>query len=413
MKCLSRLLMPSLLSAVAIGAAYGWADVIRFKGGGEIEGQIELETTDEILIITRAGKVTVKRSEVASIQKKKTPREEYNERAATLAAYDVTGHLKLAQWCKKNRLRTEAKREFGKIIAADPDHEEARKELGYVRHDGMWLTEEEAMKAKGYVLSGGRWVLPEEASKLKEQKTSKYWNLRIRRYRFDAHSKLSKIRDKAIENIGKVDDEFAVGALCSALGDRSARVRKAACMALGNIGEEEALEELARATVRDDDHEVRAAALEVIKKLKSEKAMGLFVSGLGHRSSTVRQRCAFVLGELGDKSCVPALIEAIYQTPQAAEEESMQVSGGLNTRLWAPERKGMDTHNVGGTQVKTTRSGEVSVSMGGGKQKDEGYRHNPEAERALMKLTRQDFGVNKKKWREWWLKNKPAPGEVN
>ena len=88
----------------------------------------------------------------------------YQERAKKLDAKDATGHYVLGLWCRKNGLADEARLEFEKVVALDPDHEGARQALGYVRHRGRWLSRDEAMKAKGLVRHDGKWILKEKAA---------------------------------------------------------------------------------------------------------------------------------------------------------------------------------------------------------------------------------------------------------
>jgi len=47
------------------------------------------------------------------------------------------------------------------VNALDPDHEGARKLLGYEKVHGKWMTADEAMEAKGLIKYDGRW-LPRE-----------------------------------------------------------------------------------------------------------------------------------------------------------------------------------------------------------------------------------------------------------
>ncbi|MHC4859795.1 MAG: hypothetical protein ACYTDY_06855, partial [Planctomycetota bacterium] len=97
----------------------------------------------------------------------------YRERAKALSPDDTTGHYQLGLWCVKKGLTNEAHLEFERVIALEPDHAGARRELGYARHGDRWLSRDEAMRAKGLVLHEGRWLLPEEVKVLLLPKSAK------------------------------------------------------------------------------------------------------------------------------------------------------------------------------------------------------------------------------------------------
>jgi tetratricopeptide (TPR) repeat protein len=80
---------------------------------------------------------------------------------ATLEKKDAGGHYRLGLWAKSNGMPAEALVLFQQAILADPDHEHARREMGFQKVDGVWLTEREVKIAKGLIEFEGEWMTPQ------------------------------------------------------------------------------------------------------------------------------------------------------------------------------------------------------------------------------------------------------------
>lgn len=92
----------------------------------------------------------------------KTNQEVYQEKLEQLKPDDIDGYYQLGLWCLENKLEDQAKIQFNKVVELDPNHEGARKNLGYVKYKDKWLTRDEAMKTQGYFKFEGQWVTPKE-----------------------------------------------------------------------------------------------------------------------------------------------------------------------------------------------------------------------------------------------------------
>jgi hypothetical protein len=101
-----------------------------------------------------------------------TPEGIYQEKLAKIND-DAKGHYELGVWCKQNKLSNEAQTQFEKVIKLDPNHEKARKELGYFKYKDEWIAEEDKeeriAKEKGLVRYGDKWIAKQEMASLREK----------------------------------------------------------------------------------------------------------------------------------------------------------------------------------------------------------------------------------------------------
>ena len=136
------LLLLVSLSALLLG------DVVHTTDGRKIKGRIVREDDEVVVVRTRYGDITVNRDDIDRIERGELPEDIYRKKAKELANDDAEGHYRLGLWCKENGLRKEAEEEFKKAVKADPDHEGARKELGYTKVDGRWVLPRKEEKTK-------------------------------------------------------------------------------------------------------------------------------------------------------------------------------------------------------------------------------------------------------------------------
>ncbi len=173
------------------------ADVILFKDGTRLEGKVVHENADSVTVLfVRDGNeatVTYPRNRIDRIiPEDKTSHErlvdEYHQRAAAVGTGDVRGWWELATWAGERNLIKEREDALHRLLELDPNHEQARTALGFVRYDGQWVTrgeaergEAEARRAKleaerqrkrdeGYVEWDGQWYKPEELTALAAMK---------------------------------------------------------------------------------------------------------------------------------------------------------------------------------------------------------------------------------------------------
>ena len=210
----------AILLATAAALA---GDEIRLKSGGRLEGIVREERSDVVVFETAAGTVTIPRREIESVDRSvRSPLQEYydretkaqtaeelislaewaaenkmsrfvkglQERGAAIARREFVDQAaalgedasadslyRLGTWARRHGLSREGRDLLERALLRDPEHEAARRSLGFKRFEGRWLTEEEVMLAKGFVQFEGRWVtenekdliLRERAARLKER----------------------------------------------------------------------------------------------------------------------------------------------------------------------------------------------------------------------------------------------------
>jgi tetratricopeptide (TPR) repeat protein len=145
--------------------APAWADTIHLKSGGVLAGKITAESESSVTIeLAAGGVVTLSRQDIESIERGPAPQDEFQRRLdEAVAAGDAGAVYGVGLWAQEQGLRSLARHAFERAITIDPNHEGARRALGYVRYKGEWLTREEAYMAMGLVRVGDRWMTEAEA----------------------------------------------------------------------------------------------------------------------------------------------------------------------------------------------------------------------------------------------------------
>jgi hypothetical protein len=111
--------------------------------GATHEGEVKL--TREKLEVKGGRRVKVRYREVAALADPTPPtpdalRAEHTRRAERVAEGDAAAWARVGEWAKESGLADEARADFEKAIAIDPDHGAARKGLGQAKaDDGAWV----------------------------------------------------------------------------------------------------------------------------------------------------------------------------------------------------------------------------------------------------------------------------------
>ncbi|HLX64495.1 MAG TPA: hypothetical protein VKX17_24695 [Planctomycetota bacterium] len=118
------------------------ADIITLSDGRVVEGDIVSENAAEIVVKASGVKTTIKREEIQSIEKKKSPGAVMREKSDALSKgsdkENKDAWLALAVEASKVGARDESQKAYLRVLQLDADNSEARKALGYVMNNGAW-----------------------------------------------------------------------------------------------------------------------------------------------------------------------------------------------------------------------------------------------------------------------------------
>lgn len=403
-------------SCLAVSGAR--ADVIMLKNGGQVRGQLQTAVDAPVVVIETllGGAVSIDQSAIENIERRSLLVEAYESRAQDVED-SVEARWRLAEWCKANNLRDQREEQLLFLLDVDPDHKEARSILGHKLHNGKWLTRDEWMTTRGYVLHDGKWVTQQERDlRLKsdgERAAETAWYPKIRQWYNWATGRNPQRAAEGRASFQAITDPDAVPALVNFLGSNNDPDVRLLCVELlARMEGPKPVEPLVRKSLFDDEHDVRIAARNAIRKDQYSLALEHYVPELRNDSNAIIQRAAVAIRDMGDLTVVPYLIQALvthhrWKIEVPAEETASFSTGpngevGLNgnqTGWLPPEIQGLAATGqlpYGAIILKPTQPRSTRIVTIKGDVK------NAEVLAALKKITGQDFGYNKRQWELWY-----------
>jgi hypothetical protein len=187
---------PILLLAALVFPAAAAADEVFLKSGGKLSGRVVSRTATSIEVDVGAGRISVPASSVLRVEEGRSPLQEYEERAGTIAAGDAGGWVALGEWADARGLGTQAREAYTRALAASPDDPRANEALGNVQMGGRWVSEAESYKARGYVQYHGEWITAAEHEALLRERAADDARDRERR---EADSRVREAEARAAE----------------------------------------------------------------------------------------------------------------------------------------------------------------------------------------------------------------------
>jgi hypothetical protein len=115
------------------------ADEVKLNSGRTLVG-VAHDEGHRWMVETRLGDIRVPKSEVASVTPGRTALHEYKERLDNLMCPSAAEVFELARWAQDQGLIRYVNELLTWTIELDPDHREARSLLGFVHHEGQWMT---------------------------------------------------------------------------------------------------------------------------------------------------------------------------------------------------------------------------------------------------------------------------------
>ena len=116
------------------------ADDVKLNSGRTLVG-IAHDEGHRWMVEIRLGDIRVPKSEVASVTPGRTVLHEYKERLDALTGCPSAQEMfELALWAQDEGLIRYVNPLLTRTIELDPDHRQARSMLGFVYHEGEWIT---------------------------------------------------------------------------------------------------------------------------------------------------------------------------------------------------------------------------------------------------------------------------------
>ncbi len=159
------------------------------------------------------------------------------------------GHVELALWCEKNGLKAEALAHFTTAVRLDPHRDVAWKHLGYVKHEGRWMTPAQVRDAQ-----------QETALQKKADAT---WEPTLRRLKASLSVKNRQATAEA--ELARVDDVRAVPMIAKVFFTDNLSDQKWAVRLLDKLPSPASTRDLAVLAVRSIHKQVRIDAIEALK----------------------------------------------------------------------------------------------------------------------------------------------------
>ncbi len=129
------------------------------------------------------------------------------------------------------------------------------------------------------------------------------------------------VRRAAVEILNEIASVESVKDLLNAIKDEDWWVRSRAADALGKIGGERVVKAVIQ-LIKDDDEFIRRSAIEIINATKDDSTFEALVQALDDSDWWVRERAIDGLAELGNKKCIPILLNMLEKNP---DNEAMVV----------------------------------------------------------------------------------------
>lgn len=327
-----------LVSAAVVSAR---AEVFVLKSGGRVEGeQLNPKRVRGEAYDVRTGdgvRLTLAEANVQRVIVKTDLDKQYEELLPTLKN-TVADQWTMAEWCREAGLNEPRLRHLKAVIELQPNHEEARKALGYRRYGTRWLTPDEHMAHLGYQRFKGAWRLKQEIEIETREAQRELAQKKIRkdvRTWFEQAAGGGRFAEQAERNLTALNDPLAAPALTEILNDRNQprNSRMKALAMLSRIVPGSGTRTMVTLAMDENDENLRDACLEELKRLGPQASVSAFVAELKNKDNSRVNRAAECIERVGGKSATLPLINALvtehkFQVQQGGAPGSMTTTFG-------------------------------------------------------------------------------------
>lgn len=395
------------------------ADLVKLMNGGELRGKvIQSSSKQTIQFETLTGAtIVVDREQTEFVTLRSLKIEEYETRARRIPGDnpDWKPHWELAEWCRQHGLKSQRDSQLLKVVEVLPDHEKAQLALGRTWNKGNWIDRDELMASQGFVKYKNKYVTRQELEILERSaddlQREKAWIQKVRLWHGWLDGSDQNRYRQAIDEFESINDPHAASAIVKFLTvDSRSQVRQMAATILVRVGGISATSGLVNLALFDESPDVRTIAFEGIGRDFFKQARIAFIQALRNPSNVVVCRAATALGQIGDKTAVLPLIDALitihsYQVvsdiplnPTYSFGTDGSFSNGLPPSVVAAVRTGqMQAPIVIPSSDTNIPKKTVTIRV---------EHYNSDVLNALEKLTKKSFGFDKRTWNLWWTSEK-------
>ena len=160
--------MKSVLALLLL-AAPALADEVVLRNGSVFSGVV-LEQGDRVTIQMDYGSMTFRKIDVREVRKTDDPLKELD--AKTEAASTAKEFFELSLWARERGLKGRSDDLLNRVVFLEPDHEGARRALGYERYEGAWMKGDDLMVARGFIKHQGKWLKRETVEQILAQENA-------------------------------------------------------------------------------------------------------------------------------------------------------------------------------------------------------------------------------------------------
>jgi len=401
-----------IIPALLLLTSLTLADTVILRNGLSVHGKA-VKADGKVVVTSGDRTWEFDADRVREIQKGESKREEYARRAAALGAADAASWFRLALWARENRL-PQARAAFETVVGIDPEHRAARRELGYEKVGGEWVTGDDAKRAKGFVLCAGKWMLPAEADRLmraglmKQPKANSEHRKRAEKLVKAMQDDESDVRQLAVRQLSELPDAALVRPLEKALFAPDPNMRIVAVKTLSRIGDRMALPWLIRSSMFDAKPEVRNAAFRAVRSFRDEDVFFPYARAMYSKSPKARIMAAHALASLDDLRGVDVILRRISFGLGEAPRVNMMV-GTQTSYIRDFDVEIAQSAAIGDPIVGTIRDGIIlDFKILGGHGETWIAEQRRAFAGALANLTGRDYGENWKQY-EQYAKEKQLP----
>jgi hypothetical protein len=361
-------------------------DVLELVNGGRVEGQLiegGRNSKVDYVIETATGRMTIARSQVARVDATSDAKKEY----ATLAKSSpdtADAHWKLYEWCDAHKLREEGQKHLSRTLELDPDHAEARAELGFRKlKDGQWATRDDVMTARGMVKYDGQYYTRQHVELLERQKATKTtqvdWRRDLERMRNWLTGRYEDRARQARQEIQAIRDPLAAEPLVIMLRkENEPALQKLWLEVLSRLDSPSAASAMIDHSLNDSNEEIRRQCLEYLIASNRPGLIGPYLQALKSADNVIVNRAATALGLIGDPAAIGPLIDVLVTVQKVKVGDS---AGQMSVSM-APGNSGFGMSGAPKIVKQDVR--------------------NPDVLSALVTLTRiTGFEYDQSAWRYW------------